>query len=86
MFFKEGYRKHLIDRILLHTSLQREAKINLCSAIEMLRAVLMSISASPIVNSFRHALCEVPTRDSTRAKSDGTVTAKENVVKKAEAS
>lgn len=46
----------------------------------------MSISASPIANSFRHALCEVPTRDSTHAKSDGTVTMEENMAKKAEAS
>ncbi|XP_037568125.1 tigger transposable element-derived protein 6-like [Dermacentor silvarum] len=55
MNFKSGYRKRVIDRILLNMSMKRETTIDLYMAIEMLQAAWMAVTASTIANCFRHA-------------------------------
>nr|XP_037276006.1 tigger transposable element-derived protein 6-like [Rhipicephalus microplus] len=55
MNFKSGYRKRVIDRILLNMSMKRETTIDLYMAIEMLQAAWIAVTASTIANCFRHA-------------------------------
>lgn len=52
---QSGYRKRVIDRILLNMSIKRETTIDLYMAIEMLQAAWMAVPASTIANCYRHA-------------------------------
>ncbi|KAH7968329.1 hypothetical protein HPB52_007864 [Rhipicephalus sanguineus] len=60
MNFKLGYRKRVIDRILLNMSMKRETTIDLYMAIELLQA---AVTASTIANCFRHASFGVSSRE-----------------------
>lgn len=55
MSLKAGYRKRVIDRLLLNMRLKRDTKIDLYMAMEMLHAAWMSVTASTIANCFRRA-------------------------------
>ncbi|KAH9376289.1 hypothetical protein HPB48_015011 [Haemaphysalis longicornis] len=55
MSLRAGYRKRVIDRLLLNMRLKRDTDVDLYAAIEMLQAAWMSVTATTIANCFRHA-------------------------------
>lgn len=55
MAFKSGYRKRVIDRIVLNISMNRQTMIDLYMAMDMLRRAWMDVSATTIAKCFRHA-------------------------------
>ncbi|XP_037505595.1 tigger transposable element-derived protein 6-like [Rhipicephalus sanguineus] len=55
MSLKAGYRKRLIDRLLLNMRMKRDTDVDLYAALEMLQAAWMNVTATTIANCFRHA-------------------------------
>lgn len=55
MSLKAGYRKRVIDKLLLNMRMKRDTDVDLYAALEMLQAAWMSVTATTIANCFRHA-------------------------------
>lgn len=52
---KAGYRKHVIDCLLLNMRMKRDTDVDLYAEIEMLQAEWMSVRATTIANCFWRA-------------------------------
>ncbi|XP_070384315.1 tigger transposable element-derived protein 6-like [Dermacentor albipictus] len=55
MSFKAGYRKRVIYRLVLNMKSNRDTKVDLCMAREVLNAAWMHVAASTIASCFRRA-------------------------------